>query len=340
MRRIEARAAQGDSVMKRRTFFAVAGVGLLGVFEAVAQQTQRVWRIGYLSAGPAPADRSPPLALRQALRDLGYSEGHEVTYIGRWAEARMDRLPDLAAELIDLKVDLVVTLGGYPARVLSRATSTIPVIFVGAADPERVGLIGTLARPAGNVTGFADNASALSAKRLRILKEAVPTASRIAVLWNAKDSAMTLRYREIDHAAQALGVLIQPLGVEAPNDFEHAFEVMARDRPDALFMITDALTNLNRRLVLDFAESHRLPAMYEFASLVHEGGLMSYGASVDDMYVRAAGYIDDIFKGVKPGDLPVEQPTRYPLVVNLKSAKAVGLTIPQALLLRADEVIQ
>lgn len=324
--------------MKRRTFFAVAL--LAAVFDAEAQQSGRVWRIGYLSAGPSPADRAPPSALRQALRELGYVEGQNVAYVGRWAEARMNRLPDLAAELIDLKVDLVVTLGGYPARVLSQATSTIPVIFVGAADPERVGLIGTLARPAGNVTGFADNASALSAKRLQILKEAVPTASRVAVLWNAKDSAMTLRYREIDRAAQALGVLIQPLGVAAPDDFDHAFKAMARDPPDALFMITDALTNLNRRLVLDFAEAHRIPAMYEFASLVHEGGLMSYGASVDDMYVRAAGYIDKIFKGVKPGDLPVEQPTRYHLVVNLKSAKALGLTIPQSLLLRADEVIQ
>jgi putative ABC transport system substrate-binding protein len=224
--------------------------------------------------------------------------------------------------------------------VLSHATSTIPVIFVGAADPERVGLIGTLARPAGDVTGFADNASALSAKRLQILKEAVPTASRIAILWNAKDSAMTLRYREIDRAAQGLGVSIQPLGVGAPDDFEHAFEAMVRDRPDALFMVTDALTNLNRRRVLDFAESQRLPAMYEFASFVREGGLMSYGARIDDMYVHAAGYIDKIFKGVKPGDLPVELPTRYDLVINLKSATAVGLTIPQALLLRADEVIQ
>ena len=326
--------------MKRRTFFAVAGVALLGSLEAVAQQKQRVWRIGYLSAGPAPPDRSPPLALTQALRELGYGDRQEVTYIGRWAEARMNRVPDLAAELIDLKVDLVVTNGGYPARVLMRQTSTIPIIFVGAADPERVGLVGNLARPGGNVTGFANSASALSAKRLQILKEAVPTASRIAVLWNEKDNEMTLRYREIDRAAQALGVSIQPRGVGAPDDFEPAFDAMARDRPDALFMITDALTNLNRQRVVDFAASHRLPAMYEFASLVHEGGLMSYGASSDDMYVRAAGYIDKIFKGMKPGDLPVEEPTRYHLVINLKTAKALGLTFPQSLLLRADEKIE
>ena len=177
-------------------------------------------------------------------------------------------------------------------------------------------------------------------ERLELLKEAVPTASRIAVLWNARDQSMTLRYREIDRAARVLGVSVQPHGVREPDDFDHAFAAMDRERPDALFMVTDSLTNLNRKRVLDFVEMRRLPAMYEYASLVREGGLISYGPSFDDMFRRAAVYVDKILKGAKPSELPVEQPTRYYLVVNLKTAKALGLTIPQALLLRADELIQ
>jgi putative ABC transport system substrate-binding protein len=209
-----------------------------------------------------------------------------------------------------------------------------------AGDPVGVGLIESLARPGGNITGFSDNATALSAKRLEILKEAVPTASRIAVLWNAQDQAMTLRYQEIDRAAHVLGVSVQPLGVREPDDFERAFAAMDHNRPDALFMVTDALTTLNRKRVLDYAKAHRIPAMYEFTTLVREGGLISYGPSIDDMYQRAADYVDKILKGTKPGDLPVEQPTRYYLVVNLKTAKALGLTIPQSLVLRADEVVE
>jgi putative ABC transport system substrate-binding protein len=246
----------------------------------------------------------------------------------------------LAAELVGLKVDLFVTYGGKTALAVKEATSTTPIVFVGAADPVGVGLIASLGRPGGNVTGFSDNSTALSAKRLQILKEAVPTASRIAVLWNAQDQAMTLRYREIDRAAQVLGVSVDPLGVREPDDFERAFAAMDRAHPDAIFMVTDALTNLNRKRVLEFANAHRIPAMYEFASLVHEGGLISYGPSVDDMLQRAAEYVDKILKGAKPGELPVEQPTRYYLVVNLKTAKVLGLTIAQSLLLRADEVIQ
>jgi putative ABC transport system substrate-binding protein len=185
-----------------------------------------------------------------------------------------------------------------------------------------------------------DNATALSAKRLEIIKEAIPKASRVGVLWNAQDQAMTLRYREIDKAAQALGVSVQPLGVREPDDFDRAFAAMDRERPDALFLVTDSLTNLNRKRVRDFAETRRIPAMYEYATLVREGGLLSYGPSLDDMFGRAAVYVDRILKGTKPSELPVEQPTRYYLVVNLKAAKALGITIPQSLLLRADEVIQ
>jgi putative ABC transport system substrate-binding protein len=207
-----------------------------------------------------------------------------------------------------------------------------------STDPVGQGLIASLARPGGNVTGMSDNAIDLSAKRLELLREAVPTASRIAVLWNERDRAMTQRYREIDRAAQALGLSIQPLGVREPDDFERAFSAMNRERPDAMIMVTDVLTNLNRKRVLDYAEAHRIPAMYEFASLVHEGGLMSYGPSDDDLLGRAAVYVDKILKGAKPSELPAEEPAVYHLVVNPRTAKTLGINIPQSLLLRAEFV--
>jgi ABC-type uncharacterized transport system substrate-binding protein len=326
--------------MNRRTFISSVVLGALALPLVAAQQTGKTFLIGYLAVGPRPTDGALPASLRRALQDLGYSEGKNVTYAGRWAEGRREQLPALAAELVALKVDLIITVGSTGAAAAKQASSSIPIVMAAAGDPAGVGLVATLARPGGNVTGLTDNATVLSAKRLELLKEAVPTASRIAVLWNAKDQAMTLRYREIDRAAQVLSVSVQPLGVREPDDFDHAFAAMDRERPDALFMVTDSLTNLNRKRVLDFAETHRIPAMYEYASLVQEGGLMSYGPSFDDLFLRAAVYVDKILKGAKPGELPVEQPTRYYLVVNLRTAKALGLTIPQSLLLRADEVIQ
>jgi putative ABC transport system substrate-binding protein len=260
--------------------------------------------------------------------------------MGRWAENKKDRLQALAAELVELKVDLILTFGSPAVAAAKQASSTIPIVMALSGDPVGVGLIASLGRPGGNVTGMTDNATALSAKRLEILKEVVPTASLIAVLWNAQDQAMTLRYREIDRAAAVLGVSVQPLAVREPDDFDHALAAMDRQRPDALFMVTDSLTNLNRKRVLDYAETNRIPAMYEYGSLVREGGLMSYGPSFDDMFRSAAVYVDKILKGAKPGELPVEQPIRYYLVVNLKTAKALGLTLAPSLLLRADEVIR
>jgi putative ABC transport system substrate-binding protein len=326
--------------MDRRTFISGVMFGFLAAPLADAQQAGKTYRIGYLAAGARSTDGAPPASLRQALEELGYSEGKNVIYAARWAETRREQLPALAAELVALKVDLIITFGSPAAAAAKEASSTIPIVMALSGDPEGVGLVASLARPGGNVTGVTDNATALSAKRLELLKEAVPTASRIAVLWNAKDQAMTLRYREIDRAARVLGVSVQPLGVREPDDFEHAFAAMDRERPDALFMVTDSLTNLNRKRVLDFVEMRRIPAMYEYAPLVRDGGLISYGPSFDDMFRRAAVYVDKILKGAKPSELPVEQPTRYYLVVNLKTAKALGLKIPQPLLLRADEVIK
>jgi putative ABC transport system substrate-binding protein len=249
-------------------------------------------------------------------------------------------LAPLAAELVDLKVDLIVTRGGPAAQAARQATTTIPIVISGAGDAVGTGLISSLAHPGGNITGISDQAAELSAKRLELLKDAVPKASRIAVLWNADDLAMTLRYREVERAARILRVTVQPLGVREPEDFDTAFAAMIRNRPDAFFLVTDALTTLNRKRIIDFAAAHRIPAMYEFDFLVRDGGLMSYGWDLDDNLRRAAVYVDKILKGAKPGDLPVEQPTRYYLLINLKTAKALGLTIPQSLLLRADAVIK
>jgi putative ABC transport system substrate-binding protein len=249
-----------------------------------------------------------------------------------------ERLPALAAELVALKVDVIVTVTSGAARAARNASSAIPIVMALSTDPVGQGLIASLARPGGNVTGMSDNAIDLSAKRLELLREAVPSASRIAVLWNERDRAMTLRYQQIDRAAQALGVSIQPLGVREPDDFEGAFSAMNRERPDAIIMVTDVLTSLNRKRVIDYAEAHRIPAMYEFASLVREGGLMSYGPSDEDLFGRAAVYVDKILKGAKPSELPAEEPTLYHLVVNARTAKTLGLNIPQSLLLRAEFV--
>lgn len=326
---------------ERRKFIGLAvASGLVAMRAARAQPARRTWRIGYLAGGPGPADGKPPVALRLALADLGYVEGRNVDYVGRWAEAKRDRLPALAAELVGLKVDLIVTFGSPSSLAVKQATATIPIVITGTADPVATGLVASLARPGGNLTGFTDQSAELSAKRLELLKEAIPGATHVAVLWNANDMAMTLRYREIEKAASILRVTIQPLGVREPDDFDVAFQAMDRQRPDALMLVTDALTNLNRKRVYEYATAHRIPAMYERGDLVRDGGLMSYGPDLDDGMRLAAVYIDRICKGARPGDLPVEQPTRYYLFVNLGTAKGLGLTLPPALLLRADEVIQ
>ncbi len=325
----------------RRTLLRALGCGLLAApFASRAQQPAKVWRVGYLARGAPPRDGGPPAALRQALEELGYASGTNISYITRWAGVRIEALPPLATELVGLNVDLILAFGAPAADAAKQATATIPIVIINAGDPVGTGLVASLARPGGNVTGISDQATELSAKRLDLLKEAIPSAMNVAVLWNAGDRAMTLRYREIEKAARVLGVTIRPLGVREPDDFEAAFSAMRRERPDALLLVTDALTQLNRGRIIDFAATHRVPAMYEFGSLVREGGLLSYGPDLGDSYRLAAVYVDRILKGAKPGDLPVEQPKRYYLLVNLKTAKALGLTIPQSLLLRADEVIQ
>jgi putative ABC transport system substrate-binding protein len=325
--------------MSRRDLLLAACASVL-VAPLAALAQPRDWRIGFLSGGPRPADGGVPPALRQALAELGYVDGKNVTYAARWAESRSERLPELAAELVDLHVDMMLTIGAPAADAAKAATRTVPIVFVAPGDAAETGLVASLARPGGNITGVSDPATELSAKRLGILKEAFPTAKRVAVIWNANDRAMTLRYGEVAKAARALSVTIEPLEVRSATDIENAIAAMSRERPDAVFVVSDALTNTNRKRILDFAATNQLPAMYEFAFYVQDGGLMSYGPSIDDMWGRAAIYVDRIFKGAKPGELPVEQPTRYYLFVNLKTAKTLNVSIPQPLLLRADEVIQ
>ncbi len=324
--------------MRRRDF--IRSVAASAVVLPFGARAQRDCRIGYLSALGRPADGAPPAGLRDALKQLGYLDGVNLSYVGRWAETRKDRLRGLAAELASLKVDVIVVAGGPASLAAKDATSTIPIVILNAGDAVGTGLVSRLDRPGGNVTGLNDQATELSAKRLEFLMAVVPKASRVAVLWNADDVAMTLRYDEVGRAARSLRVTIVPLGVREPDDFKGAFDAMLRERPDALLMVSDTLTSLNRKRVIDFAAEHRIPAIYEFGSFVRGGGLMAYGAHSQEQWRRVAAYVDKILKGAKPGDLPVEQPTKFELVVNLKTAKALGITIPQSLLLAADEVIE
>jgi putative ABC transport system substrate-binding protein len=327
--------------MDRRTvILAVGGMLLAAPFTGHAQKPAKVWRIGFLTNSGRPPDGGAPAAFRQALEGLGYADGKNVNYIGRWAETKFERLPGLAAELVALDVDLLLTIGAPAADAAKRATSTIPIVVVVPGDADATGLVASLARPGGNITGISDPATELSAKRLELLKEVVPSAKRVAVLWNANDRAMTLRYGEVEKAARVLNVTVEPFAVRGPDDIDAALSTMTRERPDALFLVADSLTIANRRRIIDFVATHRVPAMYEFSLYVQDGGLMSYGPNMDDLFRQAALYVDRIFKGAKPSELPVELPTKYEFVIDLKTAKALGLTKPLTMLLRADQVIQ
>jgi len=326
----------------RYAFIVSVALGLLAApFLAASQPPQKVFRVGLLAAGARTSDGAPPGALREALRELGYVEGQNVAYEARFAEGKTERLPGLAAELVHLNVDIIVVLGGPAAEAAKQATSSIPIVIAPAAgDAVALGWIASLPRPGGNVTGLTDESVQLSAKRMQLLKEAVPKAALIAVLWNANDQGMTLRYREIEKAARFLQVEVQAFGVREPDDFTVAFSTMTRRRPDAIFLVADPMTNMNRKRVIEFAATHRIPAMYEYDFIVRDGGLMSYGPSFEDSFRRAAFYIDRILKGAKPADLPAEQPMRYYLTVNLKTTAALGLTLPPSLMVRTDEVVQ
>jgi len=305
--------------------------------EADAQPSAKVATIGYLSlAGSVPLAE----AFRQGLQDLGYVEGKTIAIVYRSAEGKPERLPALAAELVQLPVDVIVATTGLGAQAAKNTTTTIPIVMVSGADPVAIGLVTSLARPGGNITGLSLMNAELAGKQLQLLKEATASLARVAVLWNARDAVMTNIFSEIQTAAPGLGVTVRPLGVQEAKDIDSAIATMTEERPDALFMITDVLTSKFTRQVVDFAAQHQLPTMFQSSGPVAEGGLMYYGPSSTDAYRRAAYYVDRILKGAKPGDLPVEQPTKFELVVNLKTAKALGITIPPTLLMLADKVIE
>jgi ABC-type uncharacterized transport system substrate-binding protein len=330
-------------VTSRRTFLVTFAGILAAPLAAEDQQAAKVARIGYLAYNRAAA---PDLqeAFRQGLRDLGYVEGRNVVVEYRDAEGKSERLPALAAELVALKVDVILAATGTPqALAAQQATRTIPIVFTSVADPVTSGLVTSLARPGGNVTGLSLLAPELVGKRLELLTQAVPGVSRVAVLWQPgglgeRTEKDMLKRAEV--AARALGVRLQFVEARGPTDFDRAFSDMTRARAGVLTVLPGSMFFNERKRLMDLAAKNRLPAVYPWKEGVDAGGLMAYGVNQADLYRRAATYVDKILKGAKPADLPVEQPTKFELVVNLKTAKALGLTIPQSLLTRADQVIQ
>ena len=325
--------------MKRREFIPLLGVAIAWPSAIIAQAASKSARVGLLSAGAPIGDNSSQgLALIRGLALRGYKLGRNLTFERRGAEGHIDRLPRLVNELVASKVDVIVTFGYPPALACKQGTS-LPVVVV-ALDPVGTGLVESLARPGRNLTGISDVSAEVTPKRMALLKEVAPQLRRVAMVWNANDLGMTLRYRASEAGAQALGISVQPFGVREPNDFDQAFEAMTRDMPDAILMVTDSLTILNRRRVFEFAAAHRLPAIYEFDFLVRDGGLMSYGPDQGETFDRVAALIEHILNGAKPAELPFEQPTRFRFVLNLKTARTLGLEIPPTLLAQADEVIE
>jgi putative ABC transport system substrate-binding protein len=305
---------------------------------ALAQTPARTCRLGLLNAGGAeggPFDA--PLIRGRA--NHGYVADQNLAFERRGLDGRANRAPQFVAELVAQKVDVIIALGYVPA-LASKQGTTLPIVAFSAGDPVGTGLVDSLARPGGHLTGISDVSAEVTPKRLELLKRFKPDLRRVAVLWNADHLAMTLRYVASEAGARALGVSIQPLGVREPAEFDQAFSAMDRDPPDAILMVSDPLTNLNRKRVFEFAEAHRMPAIYEYGFIAHAGGLMSYSPDLDECFDRVGALVDRILKGTKPADLTCEQPTRFPFVLNLKAAKSIGLEAPASLLASADEVIE
>ena len=313
----------------------------LAPLAAEGQQPTKAARIGYLVTGSleAPEARRSFDVFRQGLRERGYVEGQNIVIEFRAADGRNDRLPGLAAELVGLKVETIVTQGTPAAVAAKQATSTIPIVMAIATDPVGAGLIASLGRPGGNVTGLANLDAELSGKRLEILKTAVPALARVAVLRNPANPAHREALRGAEAAAHTLGVRVQVVDVRDPGEFGTAFSAMKRERADGLVLFADSMFGTHRARIFDLAAQSRLPAIFWESRFAAAGALMSYGTSYPDLFRSAAVYVDKILKGAKPADLPVEQPTKFELVINLKTSKALGLTIPQSILMRADEII-
>jgi putative ABC transport system substrate-binding protein len=305
-----------------------------------AQQPAKVPRIGYLGGFPLSASAARVEAFRQGLRELGYVEGKNLVIEYRYAEGKFDRLPALAAELVRLKVNIIVTGGPASTRAAKAATSTIPIVMAQDNDPVANGFVASLARPGGNITGLATLSPEIGGKRLELLKEIVPKLSRVAVLGTSTDPANAQLLKEVEFAAGALGVKLQYLDVLDPKDIETAFRDASKGRAEAVLALASPVLISQRAQLADLAVKSRLPAIYYSTEYVEAGGLMTYGVNLNDLHRRAAVYVDKILKGRKPADLPVEQPIKFELIINLKAAKQIGLTIPQTVLYRADKVIK
>ncbi len=329
-------------IMKQK-FIGIALCAMLFTLSlpAQAQQPARIHRIGILSPVSGSVFSARVEAFRQRLRELGYVEGKNIVIEYRYAEGKSERLPDLVAELVRLKVDIIVTIGPGATLAAKKASGTIPIVFAGASDPVGTGLVSSLAQPGGNITGLSLMAPDLDGKRLELLKEAFPKVARVAFLWGGSGGSRgNLPLTDMEAAAKALGLKLLSLEVRSLDDFEGAFARAKKERAQALITTTGGLINTQLRRVLDFAAKNRLPAIYHYSEFVEAGGLMSYGPDNTDLWRHAADFVDKILKGAKPADLPVEQPKKFEFVVNLKAAKQIGVTIPPSVVARADRVIK
>jgi putative ABC transport system substrate-binding protein len=327
--------------MVSRREFAISLCALAAPLASLAQPA-KIPRIGYLQAVAPQNGTSPFLEdLRQGLRDLGYVEGKNMQLEIRWGEGKLERMPALAAELVRMKVDLIVAVTSPAVWAAKKATPTIPIVMPLSSDPVGDGLVASLARPGGNITGMSVMAPELSAKRLQLLKEVFPKQDRpAAVLWNPDYLGMAARFKQIQSAAPAMGMNVRSVEIRDSRELEHALEALDRERPDALVLLADPLTLSQRLRIVEFAAEEKLPAIYEASQFVEAGGLMSYGPNLDAMLRRSAIYVDKILKGAKPADLPIEQPAKFELVINLKTAKALGIAMPQSVLVQADRIIE
>ena len=320
--------------------FAITAILVALCSHAAAEPPAKVYRIGYLQAPPPSAVASRTEAFRQGLRALGYIEGKNIVVEWRFAEGKLDRVPGLVAEFVRLKVDIIVTGGSFATGAAKEATSTIPIVMTQDSDPVGNGYVASLARPGGNVTGLSTLAPELSGKQLELLKETLPKLSRVAVLGSSNRSGNAQSLKETEHAAEALGVKLQYLDILSPKDIGAAFRAASKGSADAVLVLTGPVVTSQQREIVSLASKNRLPAIYDRAEFVEDGGLMTYSVSSTDLFRRAAVYVDKILKGAKPADLPVEQPTKFEFIINLKTAKQIGLTVPPNVLARADKVIK
>jgi putative ABC transport system substrate-binding protein len=326
--------------MRRREFLTLLAATSMVATRTAAAQSSRVYRLGSLTPGMPLHDKSPfGAALLKGLEQRGFSVGKNLTYDPRAAVGQVAKLPELVRSIKADGADAIVAVG-YPAALACKFANVPTVVAFGAGGPVATKLIDGLARPGGNITGISDNATTLSTKRLTLIQQAVPKLQRVAMLWNRQDLGMSLRYETSAVAARALGATVMELGVREPNDLNDALEAMNKERPDAILMVADSLTILNRKRIFDYTAERRIPALYEYDFLARDGGLMSYGPDLRESFDRAADMVARIFKGARPADLPFEQPIRYPFLVNLKTAKATGIELPVNLVALADEVIE